>query len=192
MACTLKAPCGGILADDVVFNRAARAGGSRTRRRSCLNGHSFLRQAPPGRPRKGTEVTIRCAGCRVTVTRYATSSTIPTTCGTRCRARVAGLGRGRRHRLSRKVRHDISHKYAKGQPLKVIKADLGVCLMSIYRVVRSRRTRQAGCVVRGCEDLAWKRVVNRRGYLTGRRCRKHQRVFWRDKARRLAEAKRAA
>lgn len=192
MACSIKSPCGGILRDDHAFNRAAAAEGSRTRRRHCLNQHSFLRQAPPGRPRKGKEVTIRCRGCGRTVTRYATASTLPTTCGPRCRAKVGGLTRAKRHALPKPVRAEIDRRYGAGEPVKAITADLGVCLTSVYRNVHSRRTRLTRCMAPRCTEAPWKRVVNARGYLTGRRCRKHQREFWRAKARRLAEARRAA
>ena len=47
MACTARAPCGGLLQPDVTFNRQAEAEGVDVRRYTCLMSHSFIVGPPP-------------------------------------------------------------------------------------------------------------------------------------------------
>lgn len=182
MACTREAPCGAVIIEDGDFNAAMSRIGSPLRRDKCLNGHPFARALPKprrrGRARRGTVVLFRCAGCLRLVERYVRPSRRrkPTTCSDACRLKVL-------HRENTKITPKktafAATLYRRGHSIPRIARYLRVCARTVERMLAAsgtpvrRYTSATRCIHPGCSASPMKQR-NQKGYLWGRRCRKHQ------------------
>ena len=97
MACTLEAPCLGVLVEDLAF---AQADGGARRQFRCFNGHVHLIARPGPRPRAGRPMRVQCRArdCgivfeRVPISRRA--KRLPEYCSQRCQSREIGRRRAK-------------------------------------------------------------------------------------------------